>query len=93
MSYDRFLYSLESRLKKVYSGKNLKPDELYEPQRYILSLGGKKLRPLLSLIAADLFDANINKAMPSAIGVELFHNFSLIHDDILDKAPLRRGKQ
>ena len=69
------------------------PESLYEPIRYILSLGGKRIRPVLTLMACDIFEADINKALPAAMAVEVFHNFSLIHDDIMDKAPLRRGKQ
>ena len=69
------------------------PKELYEPENYILSLGGKRLRPLLALIASDLFDKDPKLALNSALSVELFHNFSLIHDDILDAAPLRRNKE
>ena len=69
------------------------PKELYEPENYILSLGGKRLRPLLALIACELFDKNPKLALNSALSVELFHNFSLIHDDILDAAPLRRNKE
>lgn len=68
------------------------PRELYEPEDYILSLGGKRLRPLLALMACDLFDKDPRLALDTALAVELFHNFSLIHDDILDAAPLRRGK-
>lgn len=68
------------------------PTELYEPESYILSLGGKRVRPLLALLACDLFDAPSENALNAALSVELFHNFSLIHDDILDQAPLRRGK-
>ena len=91
MDYQKYLVTLENRLTKVFSDSTIKPDELYDPQRYIISLGGKRIRPLLSLIASDLFCSDYTKAIPSAICVELFHNFSLIHDDILDKAPLRRG--
>lgn len=69
------------------------PKELYEPGDYILSLGGKRLRPLLALIACDLFDKDPQLAINSALSVELFHNFSLVHDDILDAAPLRRNKE
>jgi len=69
------------------------PKELYEPENYILSLGGKRLRPLLALIACELFDKDPKLALNSALSVELFHNFSLIHDDILDAAPLRRNKE
>lgn len=67
------------------------PRELYDPENYILSLGGKRIRPLLALIACDLFEKNPALSLNAALSVELFHNFSLIHDDILDKAPLRRG--
>jgi len=69
------------------------PKNLYQPVTYFLGLDAKRIRPLLTLIAADCFDANITKALPAAAAVELFHNFSLIHDDIMDNAPLRRGKQ
>ena len=68
------------------------PIELYTPENYILSLGGKRIRPLLCLIACDLFDKNPTESLDAALSVELFHNFSLIHDYILDKAPLRRGQ-
>ena len=68
------------------------PQELYEPVNYILNLGGKRLRPLLVLMGTDLFDAPIEKALPAAFAVEVFHNFTLLHDDIMDEAPLRRGK-
>jgi geranylgeranyl diphosphate synthase type II len=73
------------------SGQN--PKELYAPEDYILSLGGKRLRPLLALIACDLFDKDPKLALNSALAVELFHNFSLIHDDILDAAPVRRNQE
>ena len=68
------------------------PVELYEPISYILSLGGKRLRPALVLMAADMYGYDLSKAVPQAIGIELFHNFTLMHDDIMDEAPLRRGK-
>lgn len=70
---------------------NKKPDELYEPIRYILSLGGKQLRPVLTLFAAEIFGSHHERAIHAATAIELFHNFSLIHDDIMDDAPLRRG--
>lgn len=69
------------------------PNNLYEPIRYILSLGGKRLRPVLTLMAAEVFDDDCEKAIPAATAVEVFHNFSLIHDDIMDDAPLRRGNE
>lgn len=67
------------------------PNELYEPIRYILSLGGKQLRPVLTLFSAEIFGGKADAAMSAATAIELFHNFSLIHDDIMDEAPLRRG--
>ncbi len=69
------------------------PKNLYEPIRYILSLGGKKIRPVLTLMAASLFSDEYKKALPAAYAVEMFHNFTLVHDDIMDDAPLRRGKE
>lgn len=69
------------------------PNNLYEPIRYILSLGGKRLRPVLTLMATEVFDADCKKALAAATAVEVFHNFSLIHDDIMDDAPLRRGNE
>nr|WP_299486745.1 polyprenyl synthetase family protein [uncultured Allomuricauda sp.] len=68
------------------------PKNLYEPISYILSLGGKRLRPVLTLMTTDLFGGNISKALDAALAIEVFHNFSLVHDDIMDDAPLRRGK-
>jgi geranylgeranyl diphosphate synthase type II len=67
------------------------PKEMYEPMSYIIGLGGKRVRPLLTLVGCDIFDTSPNEAIYAALAVELFHNFSLIHDDILDNAPLRRG--
>ncbi len=69
------------------------PIELYKPISYTLSLGGKRMRPVLALLACDLFEGNIEKAIKPAIGIELFHNFTLLHDDIMDNAPIRRGKE
>lgn len=68
------------------------PKELYEPINYIMNLGGKRLRPILVLMAYRIFDAQYSNALPVAYAVEIFHNFSLVHDDIMDEAPLRRGK-
>ena len=68
------------------------PDQLYAPARYILALGGKRIRPVLALLAADAVGGDFKKALPAALAVEIFHNFSLVHDDIMDEAPLRRGK-
>ena len=83
---EQFLIYLEE--KKV----NKEPKNLYDPINYILELGGKRMRPVLTLMTAEIFDAKFKKALPAALAVEVFHNFSLIHDDIMDDAPLRRGK-
>lgn len=69
------------------------PKNLYEPISYILALGGKRIRPTLTLMAAEIFGADYKDALPAALAVEVFHNFSLIHDDIMDDAPLRRGNE
>ena len=68
------------------------PTNLYEPIDYILQLGGKRLRPVLTLMTAEIFDCDYKKALDAALSVEVFHNFSLVHDDIMDDAPLRRGQ-
>lgn len=68
------------------------PKTLYEPISYILHLGGKRLRPILVLMGADIFNTDYTKALDAALAIEVFHNFSLIHDDIMDDAPLRRGQ-
>jgi geranylgeranyl diphosphate synthase type II len=81
---------IENELKKIACDRN--PQELYEPIRYILSLGGKRLRPQLTLLSCSLFSNDIETAIPAALALEVFHNFTLIHDDIMDNATLRRGK-
>lgn len=68
------------------------PANLYEPMVYILEQGGKRLRPVLVLMATEIFDCDHRKALDAALAIEIFHNFSLVHDDIMDDAPLRRGK-
>lgn len=83
---EQFLIYLEE--KKT----NKEPKNLYDPINYILELGGKRMRPVLTLMSAEIFDIKFKKALPAALAVEVFHNFSLIHDDIMDDAPLRRGK-
>ena len=69
------------------------PETLYQPINYILQLGGKRLRPVLTLMAAELYGTSYKMALDAALAVEVFHNFSLIHDDIMDDAPLRRGQR
>ena len=82
---------LSDYLQSQYETKE--PRNLYEPIHYILDLGGKKMRPVLTLMSAEVFDADYKKALPAALAVEVFHNFSLVHDDIMDDAPLRRGHE
>ncbi len=69
------------------------PANLYAPIDYMMQLGGKRLRPVLTLMACELYDKNVNKALDAALAIEVFHNFTLVHDDIMDNAPLRRGKE
>ena len=68
------------------------PSNLYDPLRYFMELGGKRVRPLLTLLASELFGTPKENVVHAALAIEFFHNFSLIHDDIMDEAPLRRGK-
>lgn len=82
---------LQKYLEKAVLQKE--PRQLYDPIKYILSLGGKRLRPVLTLMVCDFFGTDFKKSMHAALAVELFHNFSLIHDDIMDNAPLRRGEK
>lgn len=86
----QYQHWLEQEISKQTFGNS--PTSLYEPIRYIMSLGGKRLRPMLTLLSYSLFKDNAKQAVPYAIAVESFHNFTLMHDDIMDKAPLRRGK-
>src|SRR5690606_32674187 len=66
-------------------------DRLFEPVRYIMSIGGKRLRPVMCLLSCNIFRDKIDEAVMPAVGIEVFHNFTLIHDDIIDKAEVRRG--
>ncbi len=68
------------------------PHNLYAPISYILGLGGKRIRPVMTLMAADIFGGDYRQALDAALAIEVFHNFSLVHDDIMDGAPLRRGQ-
>ncbi|HEA20419.1 hypothetical protein LCGC14_2700470 [marine sediment metagenome] len=68
------------------------PVNLYEPITYILNLGGKRLRPVLTLLATEIFNKDFKESLNAALAIEVFHNFSLVHDDIMDAAPLRRGQ-
>ena len=82
---------IEAELGKIVYPKT--PQKLYQPIDYVMDLGGKRMRPILLLMAYQLFDENIEKAISPALGIELFHNFTLLHDDIMDNARIRRGKQ
>src|SRR5689334_23395280 len=82
---------IELEIKKQKYGKQ--PSSLYEPISYIMSLGGKRLRPMLTLLSYSLFKDDVKTVVPFAVAVEAFHNFTLMHDDIMDEAPLRRGKE
>lgn len=83
---EAFLNHLQDRVDHQH------PKSLYDPVHYILGLGGKRLRPLLTLMSARMYGVDVAKAMDAALAVEVFHNFSLLHDDIMDDADLRRGK-
>jgi len=69
------------------------PKNLYEPIQYILKLGGKRMRPVLTLMTSEIFNSDFKKSLNAALSIEIFHNFSLVHDDIMDDAPLRRGQE
>ncbi len=68
------------------------PQNLYQPIQYILKLGGKRLRPVLTLLSCDIFSGDYKQALDAALAIEMFHNFTLMHDDIMDEALIRRGK-
>jgi len=90
------MYSIEELQAKINESlKHLpvygKPDGLYEPISYTLEQGGKRIRPLFVLISNQMFGGKPEEALPAATAIEIFHNFTLLHDDIIDKAPLRRG--
>ncbi len=89
--YNQFKQMVNDELLKISIAKE--PKRLYEPINYIIGLGGKRLRPVLTLAGCDLFGGSPESALPAAIGLEVFHNFTLLHDDIMDKADVRRGKQ
>lgn len=90
MSPTVFIDTLQNEIQLIQYGQY--PPELYDPIRYIMSLGGKRMRPLLTLMATYLFTDDWQKAVRPALAVEVFHNFTLMHDDIMDQAPLRRGQ-
>lgn len=88
------IQQLQNIIIEAIDGKKYpkEPAELYEPMQYMMNLGGKRLRPALLLMGCDAFGGDIYQAINPAIAIEVFHNFTLMHDDIMDNAPLRRGK-
>lgn len=79
---------LEHLEKNIFEGK---PSSLYEPINYLLNIGGKRMRPVLLLMACEIFDKEVSRALDAALALEVFHNFTLAHDDIMDEADIRRG--
>ena len=90
-NYEKLIEYFEVKLNEIVY--NDKPLELYSPIKYTLSFGGKRIRPVTTLMGCELFCDDYQKALPQAIAIELFHNFTLIHDDIMDIAPIRRGRE
>lgn len=86
-----FQTAIEKEIAKQKFGKE--PQSLYEPIQYLMNLGGKRLRPMLTLLGYSLYKNDYKSILPYAVAVEAFHNFTLMHDDIMDNAPLRRGNQ
>lgn len=90
-TYPELLEKINQKIANTQYGQN--PAELYEPIGYMMGLGGKRLRPVLTLMGCNLFEDEVNQALPAALAIEVFHNFTLVHDDIMDNAPLRRGQE
>ena len=90
LSIDQILNKVESEISKIYF--DLPPRSLYEPIEYTLALGGKRIRPSLTLLAYNIYNNNITDVLKPAIGLEVFHNFTLLHDDLIDQADKRRNK-
>lgn len=88
-SYQSLLQYIEDGIQALDLPQS--PSALYDPVRYVLRLGGKRIRPVLTLMSTELFDGSLEEARNPAIGLEVFHNFTLVHDDIMDQAALRRG--
>jgi geranylgeranyl diphosphate synthase type II len=86
-----YIAIVDEALNKIALNKD--PTELYDPITYSLGIGGKRIRPALLLLANDLFGGKQEAALNSSLAIEVFHNFTLVHDDIMDEAPLRRGKK
>ena len=89
-SFEQILHVVESHIEQIKF--NRQPQNLYLPVQYILSLGGKRIRPVLMLMACNLYSESVEKALQPAIGMEIFHNFTLLHDDLMDEADKRRNQ-
>ena len=90
LTFNEYLERVNNAIKAIPYPEQ--PSHLYEPITYTMDLGGKRLRPVLVLMACDAVGGDINRAITPAIGLEVFHNFTLLHDDVMDKADIRRGK-
>ena len=91
MQFEKYQKEIDNKLSKIKFSNN--PKELYDPVRYMLKMKSKRVRPILAILAYKLVHPNWKKIIQSCLSLELFHNFTLIHDDIMDKAPIRRGKK
>lgn len=89
-SFSEYIDLVQQELEKLDWKKE--PKGLYEPISYVLSFGGKRVRPVFSLIANDVFDGDLKQVVPAALALEIFHNFTLLHDDVMDRADIRRGR-
>lgn len=89
---NKYLQAIDAKINDFIINKNAQPPELYDPIKYILSIGGKRIRAVLTLLACELYNDSFESAIPAATGIEVFHNFTLLHDDIMDKASIRRGQ-
>ena len=91
MQFEKYHKEIDKKLSKIKL--NNTPKELYDPIRYVLKMKSKRVRPILAILAYKLVNRNWEKIIKPCLSLELFHNFTLIHDDIMDKAPIRRGKK
>lgn len=89
--YRQYKKLIDAELENLSFSRQV-PSEVYQPLDYMLAIGGKRLRPVITLAACEAFGGDVQKAIRPALGIEVFHNFTLIHDDIMDNAPIRRGK-
>jgi len=90
-SFEYYMTTIEEELKRLAIGRKI-PAGLYEPIDYVMAAGGKRVRPVLTLMACHLFSDDIGKAVTPALALEIFHNFTLLHDDLMDHADVRRNR-